>query len=231
MKNNKNKIFFISLAVSVIAGVVYYGYQEIKSFQVAGSGSESTTTGKHTIEIAPGVFAEIEGNALPTITRVPIESSLTVPNLDKPIKIPVATDTQSGQKLVNQAKELVVALKANPDSYENWLDLGIYRKMLNDYEGAEEIFVYLTKAAPEVAIAYINLGDLYTYYFHDNKKAEANFLKAVELAPRWLETYTRTVDFYVTVLNDKTKALKFLENSITKYPDMKSQLEPMLKNL
>jgi len=232
MINTKNKILFILLTVLVFSGIAYYAYREVLNFRLDGSDNEATTTGKHTIEISPGIFVEVEGDAIPTITKVPINDKLIVPpDLNRPINISSTTDFQSGQKLVNQIQNLSSSLKADPNSYDNWLDLGIYRKMLNDYKGAEEIWVYLTKSAPRVATAYVNLGDLYTYYFHDNKKAEVNFLKAAELSPRWSEVYSRTVDFYILALNDPAKAKKFLEDGIAKYPDMKIYLEPMLKQL
>src|SRR3989344_4436370 len=52
------------------------------------------------------------------------------------------------------------------------------------------------KADPDVATAYVNLGNLYAYYLHDNKKAEQLFLDGIDVAPRWKESYDRAVDFY-----------------------------------
>ena len=231
MTSNKNRILPLSLLVLVLVGIVYYAYRKERGFRVTDSDNDAVATSTKTLEIAPGIFAEVEGNAVPTITVVPVEDSLPMPNLEGPVVTPTAMDTQTGQRIVNHIKNLTVLLRADPSSYNTWNDLGIYRKMLNDYKGAEEIWVYLIDAVPTVATAHINLGNLYAYYIRDNKKAEVHFLKAVELAPRWTEGYIRLVDFYVTVLADETKAIKFLENSIVKYSDMKTYLDPTLNDL
>ena len=139
MTSNKNRILPLSLLVLVLVGVVYYAYRKERSFRITDSDNDAVATSTKTIEIAPGIFAEVEGNATPTITVVPVEDSLPMPNLEGPVVIPTAMDAQAGQRIVDHIKSLTVSLRADPSSYNTWNDLGIYRKMLNDYKGAEEI--------------------------------------------------------------------------------------------
>lgn len=226
-----NKKYLIVFVVFVLLAIGYYGLNELKGKFGADENIAATST-KRMVEIAPGIFAEVEGNAMPNVEMVPIiNDKIKAPTLNQPIVIPASMAGKSGEFFAGKVEELRTKLRKDPGPYDDWLDLGIYMKNLEDYRGAEEVWIYLTKAAPGNAVAYINLGDLYTYYFHDNVKAEATFLKAAELAPRWPEVYSRLTDFYVTALQDKAKAKNFLETSIVKYPDMKSHLEPILKNL
>ncbi|MFA6272976.1 MAG: hypothetical protein WC673_00560 [Candidatus Paceibacterota bacterium] len=228
-----NKKLIIIFAVLVLLAIGYYGYNELKG-KFSGLSDENTvaTSTKRTVEIAPGIFAEVEGDEMPKVEIVPIvDEKIKAPTLNRPIVIPISMTEESGKFFTAKIEELKTKLRKDPGPYDDWLNLGIYLKQIEDYNGAEEILVYLIKAAPGNAMAYINLGDLYTYYFHDNVKAEATFLKVVEVAPRWLEVYSRITDFYVTALQDKAKAKSFLEASVAKYPDMKPQIEPLLKTI
>lgn len=226
------KLALIALEVLIIAGVAYYFYREFTSSSVENPVNQTATTTR-TVEIAPGIFAEVEGDVVPTVSFVPVTAgnTLKAPDLNRAITFPPSMTETDRKSFIDTITTLKTELEKDPTSFVHWNDLGIYRKQLGDYEGAEEIWIYLTKAAPQVPDAYINLGDLYMYYVHDNAKAEPMFLKVVEVAPRLEEGYRRAVDFYVTALNDKERALSFLRKSVEKYPDMKVPLEPLIKSL
>ena len=145
--------------------------------------------------------------------------------------MPDSYSVQAAKIMIEKISGLIGALKKDSSSYADWNDLAMRFKMIGDYKTAEEIWVYLSKAAPRASDAFINLGDLYMYYFHNNAKAEPMFLKAVAIAPRSAESYRRIVDFYVVALNDKAKAIKLLNDSIAKYPDMELTLQPLIAEL
>src|SRR3989344_1146298 len=209
IQNKKNLLIYIG-AVLIIGGIAYYFLQS-----KADPNSLPIT---ETIEIAPGVTAEIEREA-----KIATTSPLYLnPSVKAPALYPITSSPKSDA--------LIASLKKEP-KYVDWSDLGMYRKAAGDYKGAEEIWTYLITASPRGTDAYINLGDLYMYYLHNNAKAELMFLKAVEVSPRVVEAYRRIVDFYVTALQDKTKAKNFLEASIAKYPDMELSLQPLFAEL
>ena len=60
---------------------------------------------------------------------------------------------------------------------ENWLVLGVYRKMIGDYESAKEVWEYASAIRPQNSVSFNNLGELYAYYLKDNAKAEKIILK------------------------------------------------------
>ena len=209
IQNKKNLLIYIA-AVLIIGGIAYYFIQN----KVVPNSLPITET----VEIAPGVTAEIEREA---------EIATTSPlYLNPSVKAPALYPIPSFPK----SDALIASLKKEP-KYVDWSDLGMYRKAAGDYKGAEDIWTYLITASPRGTDAYINLGDLYMYYLHDNAKAEPMFLKAVEVSPRVVETYRRIVDFYTVALKDKTKARNFLEVSIAKYPDMELSLQPLFDAL
>ena len=209
IQNKKNLLIYIG-AVLIIGGIAYYFLQS-----KADPNSLPIT---ETVEIAPGVTAEIEREA-EIATTSPLYLN---PSVKAPALYPITSSPKSDA--------LIASLKKEP-KYIDWSDLGMYRKAAGDYKGAEEIWTYLITASPRGTDAYINLGDLYMYYLHNNAKAELMFLKAVEVSPRVVEAYRRIVDFYVTALRNKAKAKDFLEASIVKYPDMELSLQPLFAEL
>ena len=231
---NKNKIIIISAALALSA-IGYYGYKEFFTDKIIPevspannvNGNNSTSA----IEIAPNVMAEVEEVAIDSNSPLYLNPDLKKPSLNRLIVIPDFYSVQATKIMSEKISGLITDLKKDPSSYVNWSDLAMRFKMLEDYKIAEEIWLYLSQAAPRVSDAFINLGDLYMYYFHDNAKAEPMFLKAVAVAPRSLESYSRIVDFYVTALNDKAAARKFLKDSIAEYPDMELTLTPLLEQV
>jgi len=221
---NKNKIIIISAAL-VLSAIGYYGYKEFfadkTKTEVGANGNEKTSA----IEIAPNVTAEVEEVAIDSNSPLYLNPDLKKPSLNRTIVIPDSYSVRATKIMNEKISGLLTDLKKDPSSYVNWSDLAMR------YKTAEEIWLYLSQAAPRVSDAFINLGDLYMYYFHDNAKAEPMFLKAVASAPRSLENYSRIVDFYVTAINDKAAARKFLKDSIAKYPDMELTLTSLLEQV
>ena len=131
------------------------------------------------------------------------------------------------QKIISQIKELSQTLKDNNDYYDGWLQLGILRKNIGDLEGAAEAWQYAIIIRPDNSIAYLNLGDLYGYYFHDNQKAEANLLKAIKVEPANIYAYSKTYEFYIDT-NQPEKASKIVEQGIAANPNTSQSLQSLL---
>lgn len=228
MNDKQKNLIIILIAIIVVASIGYYFLSN--SGVVGGNRPSGTGTTTSTIEIAPGVFATVETGPKTGDNPLYLDPSVPKPSLATGVTI---TSTYSEKDAAADRKridDLINSLKKDPSSYINWTDLGMYFKKYKDYTRAEEIWVYLTKAAPKGPDAYISLGDLYMYYIHDNTKAEPMFLKAIEVSPRSVEAYTRIVDFYVTALKDTARADKFITAAIKKYPDMELALTPLLSN-
>ena len=220
--------FWVGLAFFVVAGIGYYnirrdvavsntdnndgvtivGVEENK--EDTNDSSSKPTVGNVEMEQAP-----IASVHVPSVSR----ENQPAPNLDQ--EIVFGPDVPEGEKETTrgQVKILTDTLKADPNLFNEWMDLGILLKSAGDYERARQVWEYAGAIRPENSLSFANLGTLYGYYLKNPIKAEANLLHAVENEPRFLDLYARMTDFYLEVMNDKEKALQFLERAIAQYPE------------
>ncbi len=145
--------------------------------------------------------------------------SMPVPNLDRPIVFPGGYSAERAKKVTEQIPVLTAILKESSNRFNEWMDLAMLRKSIEDYEGAREIWEYAGAIRPANSLSFANLGTLYGYYLKNPIKAEANLLHAIENEPLFLNYYTRMADFYLEVIEDKEKAVTFLDRTIEKYPE------------
>jgi tetratricopeptide (TPR) repeat protein len=145
-------------------------------------------------------------------------SGISAPNLNRPYT-PLSTLPQSVQdnnkKLVKTA---VDQLKFNPNGITYWLQLAGLRKGANDFTGAEEIWVYLTKRLPTDPIAYNNLGDLYGNYLHDYAKAVTYWTKGSELEPKNISVYLSLATVQSINMHDTAAAKATLQAGLKANP-------------
>ncbi len=95
-----------------------------------------------------------------------------------PDEVKVFTDSQK-QKLYAGIASYGAAAKAHLSDYNVWMQLGILKKEIGDFEGARDAWEYAGMLAPQGSVAFANLGDLYWRYLHDFPKAEANLKIAI----------------------------------------------------
>lgn len=169
-----------------------------------------------------------------TIKIVPNKSTNTVdvpvPNLDRSLSFSKDTSDDARKIITEKINKLVKELKKDSSLFSDWIDLGLYRKMAGDYDGASEAWEYAGKISQKNSLSFRNLGDLYGYYLKDSTKAEKNFLKAIENGPSQIEYYFKTVEFYRDVMKDNTKARQVVEQGIKSNPNSK-ELKSLLTTL
>ncbi len=167
----------------------------------------TTNTAGHTI---PPVGVGTSGK---TTVRVP------PPSLDH-LYTPPATAPASIQAEDRAAVAAAVAeLKKNPDYSANWLQLALYYKNAGDYAGAEEVWVYVTKAWPSDIVAYNNLADLYQNYLRDYPKAATYWNKVIALKPDTAYAYINLATLYRLNLQDTAKAKTTLQAGLKANPN------------
>ena len=157
----------VSIAVVLVAGVALYMYTRQPATTTGPTESTASTT--QTANKAP----------------LPKTASVKAPSLDRPITISadLSADVRTAIRL--NLEKIIAELKADPTQGEVWLDLGIYRKMGGDYQGAAEAWAYVAKVSGSGIsfIAYGNLGDLYMNFAKDYPKAIANYKAALAIKP------------------------------------------------
>lgn len=95
------------------------------------------------------------------------------------------------------------AVKGNPDFFFGWIQLGLLKKVIGDYEGARDAWEYAGAIRPENSVSFANLGELYWRYLPDYPRAEKNFLTAIKNMPDDSSTYTSLSDLYYYSYSEK----------------------------
>ncbi|MBI2039021.1 MAG: hypothetical protein HYT22_01945 [Candidatus Niyogibacteria bacterium] len=132
---------------------------------------------------------------------------------------------------VSKITAVIKTLTENYDYLQGWLNLGIFRKAANDYNGAIEAWKFATILRPKSSTAFLNLGDLYGWYLKDNAKAEQYLLAGIAAEPNSVYPYYKTYEFYVDIMKDTAKARKVLQDGIASNPDSSQDLKTALSNL
>jgi len=153
-----------------------------------------------------------------------------VPDLDRMVINDASLPKEAVQILEKNIKKVSDELRLDSNNLSLWLDLGIQRKIAGDYEGARDAWDYASKIRPKNSVSFGNLGDLYAYYLKDTKKAEKNFLKAIENGPDEIYLYFKTSDFYKYIMKDTEKARAIVEQGVETNPNSK-ELQSLLNSL
>lgn len=193
----RTKYWLLFLFVGLTAGLIYW--LELNSVQP----QESYLLNEQGIKIE----YEIKDKPVVKITTPP-------PSLDRP------KDSQGEVRFV------ISNLKKNPSLFGEWLNLGLYRKQFEDYEGALEAFQYAALLRPEDARPFSNMANLYGYYLKKFDKAEEMFLAGIKLEANSVNLYFDTYQFFRDVLKDKDKSVNIVKQALVANPD-----DPDLKKL
>lgn len=156
---------------------------------------------------------------------------LQIPDLDRPVEIKTNIPEKIRQKIVLDIQNISSELKGNYNDLNNWLQLGILRKQIGDYEGAIEAWNFGSAIRPNTATPLLNMADLYAYYLKDRSKAEKSFLDAVKAEPQNGFTYFQTAGFYRDILQDTAKTKEILEQGISTGADYTGDLKLFLDAL
>lgn len=232
----KKKISFIVFVLFVCGALGFYFYQKLVSKNKNTGGSDQLVGNDNTVNVG-GVTAQGEGGANGIkIEKIDIANDkpsvkIPVPDLDREIKI-IDNMSEDAVKIVtDKIKSISDQLKKDSDSLENWLILGIYRKMINDFEGAKLAWEYAGAIRPQSSTPFNNLGELYAYQLKDNAKAEENYLKAVKNEPSAIYIYRNSFDFYRYFTKNMIKARAILEQGIANNPNTSSDLKKLLESI
>lgn len=94
-------------------------------------------------------------------------------------------------------------IEKNPDDFNAWLRLGLTKKVVGDYKGAAEAWVYASNIQPQNTVALGNLGDLYGNFMDQPKEAELMYKKALSINPKDENLILGLADIYRYRMPDK----------------------------
>ncbi|QQG42506.1 MAG: hypothetical protein HYW15_03300 [Candidatus Giovannonibacteria bacterium] len=184
--STRNIIAVAVIAAAALGSASFFIWGDIRS--PGETPPDSSKPGFETSQ-KPGFFPSggFEPNELETLAKQALER-----------KIP-----SGNEAVAKELKEMSLQLEREPNYLQGWLQIGILRKFLGDYEGASLAWQYATLIRPNDYIAFSNLGDLYHYYLHDFPKAEKYLRKAVDVKPDYVAGYKNLFDLYTLSYKEK----------------------------
>lgn len=94
-------------------------------------------------------------------------------------------------------------VKKSPNDFDGWIQIGILKKTIGDFEGARDAWEYVGVIAPLNSISFSNLGELYWRYLHDYPKSEINFKTSIKNRPDDTSTYISLSGLYFYSYEEK----------------------------
>lgn len=88
------------------------------------------------------------------------------------------------------------AVKQNPNFFFGWIQVGLLKKVIGDYEGARDAWEYAGLIEPGNSLSFGNLGELYWRYLPDFPRSEANFKISLKNTPADIQSYISLSDLY-----------------------------------
>jgi len=221
----KNKILALIVAALLVGGmgyIIFMSFTGILKTDLEGRYDLEESSIKS--EVVPDTALVVDV----TIERITIEeesSELTeetmvsVPNLDRPIVFEENVLPEVKEKMTKKIKDLSDLLRQDHNLFNVWIELGLVRKSIDDFEGAREAWEYASSIRLQNSLSFGNLGVLYGYYLDDPVQAEANFLQAIKNDPHAEYLYVQLYDFYQEALFDGVKARHIVEQGIHTNPN------------
>lgn len=219
MKTNHKNLISFSLAALLAGGLAVYIYTDLRKSSASSPPEnqqpkqspislEATDPNRaYSIEVIPDKPAAL-------VSKIPRMPNLGLPvtdygHLDEAaFKIASQNIADASQKLKKDSKDELL-----------WLKLGIYRKMVSDYQTAVEILNYVAALWPNDYTPYNNLADLYQYYIKNYPLAEKNWLKVIEIKPDYTSAYENLHDLYLySYTEKKAQTLPILIKGLTNNP-------------
>ena len=106
-------------------------------------------------------------------------------------------------RFVDRLNKEYKALENSDKPYFNWINIGMFKKNLKDYQGVEDAWFKAISLKDDADLAYGNLADFYFYYTKDYQKAEEYYKKALDINKNVYKYYEGLADLYRYNLTDK----------------------------
>ncbi len=216
MKNQtKITITITALLVILLGG---YIYNSKYSNPTNDENTSTSTTESIELELTDGLPVEFEYSDDVTISVEPVTQVSNIPDLDRPIVFILETTEDQKTKITKKINEITERLKKDPNSLDDWVNLGANRKLIGDNVGAVEAWMYASEISPLNIVPLNNLGNIYHYQIKDYSKAEEYFKKAVEVGSTYVSSYTNLFELYTLSYKQDTDSaeqilLEGLENN------------------
>lgn len=128
--------------------------------------------------------------------------------ISRPIKVSAPLSEADRKRAEGKIKEISDLIREDYNYTYPWYDLGSYRRVIGDFEGAAEAWNFVPMIRPDDFVAYHNLGDLYGFYVKDYPKSEENYLKSIKNNPENVQAYLDLAIIYGSVYKEKASQVE-----------------------
>jgi len=154
------------------------------------------------------------------------DTSIEPPELERELTFPAEFPEDARQILIQKLENLREALTEDPTDFGSWLDLAILYKTVEDFENAEEIWLFLNEAVAGQSVSFHNLGSLYHLHLQDYRESEKQYKQAIEIAPTNLIHYFGLHELYrYSYKTDTTLAVDILADALNKVADEPGEID------
>ncbi|PJE60023.1 MAG: hypothetical protein COU85_00515, partial [Candidatus Portnoybacteria bacterium CG10_big_fil_rev_8_21_14_0_10_44_7] len=94
--------------------------------------------------------------------------------------------------------------------YVRWINIGLLKKRLKDYPGAEAAWLKAIDYNPEQSLAYGNLADFYLFDLGEYQKAEEYYLKVLSMRTDYYGYYHGLASLYRYNMTEKRDQIEGL---------------------
>ena len=189
MIKNKKMLIGLVAAVLIIGVAGFFVFGILNSPKQEGvENPVNINTGE---EISGGIVKEL------TSGETDINNLLSkMPDLNAPIVIKNSFTPEVEKIYRDNIEAQLEYLQNNKNDSNGWVVLGALRKVVGDYNGAKAAWDFAILLNPQSAMPFLNLGELYGFYFKDLANAEKNYLLGIEKDPQYYQAYTDLADLY-----------------------------------
>lgn len=179
------------------------------------SEENGTTTGTVKYTVGGIEYELFEDSTISTFTL----EKLNLETLNKELVFPSNNPVEITTKYETDIKKILSSLDKNPLDFDKWIELGVYRKVIGDYEGAITAWINASVIEPQNALPESNIGNVLGYYMKDPLNAEKHYLKSIEIEPNTGFWYYQAFMFYREVLKNEAKAKAIIEKGVLNNPN------------
>ena len=188
----------------MVGFVLSFGFRN-KISEFLSFGRDLSPAPKIIEEIPP----EIEKPAAPVIVEKPAKpAGLSYTGRDPgeirpvPEEVKVFTEEQK-QRIYETLQSHALAVKSDSNYFNGWMQIGILKKTIGDFEGARDAWEYAGVIQPGNSLSFANLGELYWRYLHLYLKSEENLKISIKHKPDDVQTYLTLAELYHYSLKEK----------------------------
>ncbi|MEK9195341.1 MAG: tetratricopeptide repeat protein [Patescibacteria group bacterium] len=205
---NKNIMTALAVAIVVVLGVSFR--HQIKTFLFGGSqdNAQESPIPSFSFSPLPSVsetpFASVSPQITPVSFQLPAYHGRPTEEL-RPVPDEVRLFSESDkQDIYRSLQNFGKTVKEKPNFLNGWIQLGLLKKTIGDFEGARDAWEYASLISPKNSVSFANLGELYWRYLHVYPQAEINFKVSIKNSPSDPGTYVSLSDLYFYSLKEKS---------------------------